>query len=171
MKKLTYFGQKCAEMRKRLGITQVELADKMGFDQGYLSKLENGHKPLNIQLIRKYLAAFQELGKKTSNQRIEDSGMFSLVEQFEFTREIFDHADNFEIKLSDVSIIHRNNLTRLMAILTLDEYFPEEVLDSSFISWMQANRAVNSLKTDPEEYKPGPLELGHRFDGYYKNKN
>ena len=169
MRELTFFGQKCAEMRKRLGITQDELAKKMGYTQEYLSKLENGRKTLTIPLLKNYLAAFKELGQNELNKGGDTSGIFPLEEQLEFTRELFDHSGKIEIDLSNVTIIHRNSLTRMAAILTLDDFFPMDVLDNRFISWMPVNKAVDLLRDDPELNKPGPLELAHRLDGYYKN--
>jgi len=171
MKKLTYFGQKCEEMRQRLNVSQDELAKKMGFTQAYLSKLENGKKPLSIPLLKKYLAAFVELGKIKSKRKGDTSGIFTLEDQLELTRELFERSEYIEIKLSDISIIHRNSITRLMAILSVNDYFPLENPDSDFSSWLRVNEAVRILEEDPKQYKPTPLDIKNRFDGYYKNMN
>jgi len=170
MAELTYFGQKCVEMRKRLCITQAELAEKMGYTQEYLSKLENGQKPLTIPLLKNYLAAFKKLGQKESNKSGDNSGIFPLDEQLEFTRDLFDCSGKIEIDLSAISIIHRNSLTRLLAILTVDDLYPLDNYNKRIFSWLRVNEAVSILKEDPCQYQPVPLDLPHRKEGYYKNK-
>jgi transcriptional regulator with XRE-family HTH domain len=122
--KSTYFGLKCAEMRKKPGVNQSVVAEKMGYTQEYLSKLENGQKPLTVQVLKKYLAAFYEIGKEASNHSAKSLGVFPLDDQLEFTRDLFDQADKIEIHLSDVSVAHRDNITRLAAILAVDDFFP-----------------------------------------------
>ena len=170
MAELTYFGRKCAEIRKRLNITQAEVAAEIGYSQEYLSKLENGQKPLTIALLKKYLSAFAELGKKEPTQWGENPGLFPLNEQLEFTCELFERSGKIEINLPDISIIHRNSITKLMAILVVDEFFPMDVLDGSFIPWLRVNEVVKILQEDPNQYRPDPFALEHRFDGFYKNK-
>jgi transcriptional regulator with XRE-family HTH domain len=170
MVNMTYFAQKCAEMRKKLGINQTEIAKIMGFSQEYLSKLENGQKPLTIPLLKKYLAAFQEIGKKIPNQWEENMGIFPLDDQLEFFRELFDYSDKIEINLSDISIIHRQSLTRLMAILVMDDYYPMDNFKKRRFSWLRVNNAVKALEEDPEQYQPNALDLEPLPEQYYKNK-
>jgi transcriptional regulator with XRE-family HTH domain len=38
------FGERLRELRKAKGLNQKELADKVGIDFTYLSKLENGRR-------------------------------------------------------------------------------------------------------------------------------
>jgi hypothetical protein len=137
-----------------------------------LSKLENGQKPLTVQVLKKYLTAFYEIGKETSNHLAESLGVFPLEDQLEFTRDLFDQTDKIEINLSGVSIAHRDNITRFAAILAVDDFFPMDILDSRFISWIPANKAIKHLEEAPQHYKPGPFEFPHRFEGggYYKNR-
>ncbi|MDR2477985.1 MAG: helix-turn-helix domain-containing protein [Treponema sp.] len=171
MAKLSCFGQKCAEMRKRFGVNQAAVAEKMGYTQEYLSKLENGRKPLTIALLKKYLAAFQSLSGQAPVQTGKEPGIFSLADQLEFTRDIFEHSDKIEMPLSGISIAHRGSLARLAAVLTVDEFYPLEILDGRFKPWLPINKAVDLLKEAPEQFEPGVFDLQYRFDGYYKNKN
>lgn len=50
-------GTMLKEMRERKGLTQVELANKAGIDQGYLAKLETGVK------VNPSLAILQRIAK------------------------------------------------------------------------------------------------------------
>jgi len=47
------FGARLREVRKRMGLTQYELADMMGTHQGHISRYERGHcLPMLWQLVR-----------------------------------------------------------------------------------------------------------------------
>ncbi|PTJ92077.1 helix-turn-helix domain-containing protein [Staphylococcus simulans] len=47
------FGQNIKQIRKRMNITQSELATKMGISQSYLSDIENGRKNPSIKTVKK----------------------------------------------------------------------------------------------------------------------
>lgn len=47
------FGQNIKQIRKRMNITQSELATKMEISQSYLSDIENGRKNLSIKTVKK----------------------------------------------------------------------------------------------------------------------
>lgn len=49
---LTFFGQRCRQLRIERGLSITDAAAKIGITRGYLSKLENGHKePCLLTLI------------------------------------------------------------------------------------------------------------------------
>jgi transcriptional regulator with XRE-family HTH domain len=41
-------------IRKRKGLTQCELADKLGVSKSYISHLESGRRQMGLDLLRKY---------------------------------------------------------------------------------------------------------------------
>ena len=47
------FGQNLKRIRKRMNMTQEELATKMEISQSYLSDIENGRKNLSIKTVKK----------------------------------------------------------------------------------------------------------------------
>lgn len=47
------FGQNLKHIRKRMNMTQEELATKMKISQSYLSDIENGRKNLSIKTVKK----------------------------------------------------------------------------------------------------------------------
>ncbi|WP_067179553.1 helix-turn-helix domain-containing protein [Microtetraspora niveoalba] len=49
-------GHQLAEMRKAVGVTQVELAEALGVTQARISKIENGEVS-GIDVVRAYVAA------------------------------------------------------------------------------------------------------------------
>jgi len=50
------------EIRKQLGLTQHELAEKLGISRQHLSKLENSAKPLSPKLARRVAEVCRNLG-------------------------------------------------------------------------------------------------------------
>lgn len=52
------FGKRTAEMRKGLGLTQLELAKKMGVSRTTIANIENGHQRTMLEhafMLRKIL--------------------------------------------------------------------------------------------------------------------
>ncbi|VED60420.1 helix-turn-helix domain-containing protein [Staphylococcus simulans] len=47
------FGQNIKQIRKRMNMSQKELATKMEISQSYLSDIENGRKNLSIKTVKK----------------------------------------------------------------------------------------------------------------------
>ena len=47
------FGQNLKHIRKRMNMTQEELATKMEISQSYLSDIENGRKNPSIKTVKK----------------------------------------------------------------------------------------------------------------------
>jgi len=45
---------KPSEWRKKAGMTLEELSQKLGFEKGYLSEVENGKKPGSLRLAKAY---------------------------------------------------------------------------------------------------------------------
>ena len=50
-------GNRIRELRKRAGLTQIELAERIGLSQGQLSNLENGDRSLSLEWLRRIARA------------------------------------------------------------------------------------------------------------------
>jgi transcriptional regulator with XRE-family HTH domain len=48
---LVYIGSQLAKLRKARQMTVRELAEKMEIDNGWLSKIENGHKDIKVTTL------------------------------------------------------------------------------------------------------------------------
>ncbi len=53
MKETKIIGEKIAEIRKQKGITQRELAQRLGMKQQSISRIENGENSTGIDLLTK----------------------------------------------------------------------------------------------------------------------
>jgi transcriptional regulator with XRE-family HTH domain len=62
------FGQAIRHYRTQAGLTQDELAERVGMDRTYLSRLESGGE---TQQLRRILAILRELGIKASLERAD----------------------------------------------------------------------------------------------------
>jgi transcriptional regulator with XRE-family HTH domain len=62
------FGQAIRHYRTQAGLTQHELAERVGLDRTYVSKLESGG---DTQQLRRILAILRELGVKASLERAD----------------------------------------------------------------------------------------------------
>ena len=51
------------DQRRRAGLTQAELADKIGTKKSYISKIENGHADVQLNTLYRI---FRGLGKRVS---------------------------------------------------------------------------------------------------------
>lgn len=56
-------GELLKEERKKAGLTQEQLADKIGTKKSYISRVENGHADIQISTLNKI---FQGLGRRIS---------------------------------------------------------------------------------------------------------
>jgi HTH-type transcriptional regulator/antitoxin HipB len=56
-------GQAIRHYRKQAGLTQAELADRVGIQQSYLSRLEQGHE---TEQLRRVLAILRHLGVRAT---------------------------------------------------------------------------------------------------------
>jgi transcriptional regulator with XRE-family HTH domain len=61
-------GQAIRHYRKRAGLTQAELADQVGVDRTYLSRLERGQE---TEQLRRILAMLRQLGVKATLERAD----------------------------------------------------------------------------------------------------
>ncbi len=59
-------GPAIRHYRKEAGLTQAELADKVGLTREYLSRLEQGHEP---EQLRRVVAILRELGVRATLQK------------------------------------------------------------------------------------------------------
>ena len=55
----TRFGQNARKRRKELGISQEELAMRIGTDQGYVSLLETGQMNTTLDMIERICEALE----------------------------------------------------------------------------------------------------------------
>jgi transcriptional regulator with XRE-family HTH domain len=46
------FGQRLRALRLRKGWTQVELADYLGLDRGYISNIERGQRNITLETVQ-----------------------------------------------------------------------------------------------------------------------
>jgi transcriptional regulator with XRE-family HTH domain len=46
------FGQRLRALRVRKGWTQVELADYLGLDRGYISNIERGQRNITLETVQ-----------------------------------------------------------------------------------------------------------------------
>ena len=56
-------GERLKEERKKAGLTQEQLADKIGTKKSYISRVENGHADIQVSTLFKI---FQGLGRRIS---------------------------------------------------------------------------------------------------------
>ena len=54
-------GERLREERQKVGLTQEQLADKIGTKKSYISRVENGHADIQLSTLQKI---FQVLGRK-----------------------------------------------------------------------------------------------------------
>lgn len=59
----TELGKKLGEIRRLSGVTLGQLADRIGVTKSYLSKIENGHKPVPASLLQKYVEVYGDSAK------------------------------------------------------------------------------------------------------------
>jgi transcriptional regulator with XRE-family HTH domain len=135
------FGLYCKELRRILGANITQAAEKIGVSQPYLSQLENGTEPLTSAALFKCLKGYMAFGG------------FTVESSLELLYEMLQTVESIELDLSTITLIHRENLLRLVAELLLNEQFP---LDSfRTISWIPANRSIEGLKKAPPQHYEG----------------
>jgi HTH-type transcriptional regulator / antitoxin HipB len=61
-------GQAIRHYRRQAGLTQAELADQVGVDRTYLSRLERGQE---TEQLRRILAMLRQLGIKVTLERAD----------------------------------------------------------------------------------------------------
>ena len=61
-------GPAIRHYRKEAGLTQAELADKVGLTREYLSRLEQGHES---EQLRRVVAVLRELGVRATLQKAD----------------------------------------------------------------------------------------------------
>ena len=129
------FGLYCKELRRILGINMSQAAKQIGFAQPYLTQLENGTEPLTSAALYKCLTGYMAFDGFTPENRLE------------LVYEMLQVVESVEIDLSLVTIIHRENLLRLIAELLLNETYPTDTIGC--IPWNRVSGYVNSLKEPP----------------------
>jgi len=129
------FGLYCKGLRRKLGITISEAADSIGVSQPYLTQLENGTEPLTSVALFKCLNGYAGYGK------------ISTAEKLSLLYEMLEIVETIEIDLSKVTIIHRENLLRLIAELMLNTQYPQRNLQSTH--WNIVSGYVRALQKAP----------------------
>ena len=57
-------GERVRHLRRKLGLTQVELAELLGIDRSYLSEIETGKKDPSLTMLKSFADGFHmELGQ------------------------------------------------------------------------------------------------------------
>ncbi len=56
-------GERLKEERRKAGLTQEQLAEKIGTKKSYISRVENGHTDIQLSTL---LKIFQGLGRRVS---------------------------------------------------------------------------------------------------------
>ena len=52
------FGEKLQLLRKERGLTQAELAERLGVKQHHISEMENGKRPIGAEMAHRLEEAF-----------------------------------------------------------------------------------------------------------------
>jgi transcriptional regulator with XRE-family HTH domain len=52
-------GKRIVKLRKKLGMTQEDLAGEAELDRSYLSEIENGHKKLSVETLTRIATALK----------------------------------------------------------------------------------------------------------------
>jgi ribosome-binding protein aMBF1 (putative translation factor) len=69
-----FIGEAIKETRKKQGLTQEELGERMGVKKSYISKMENGHSITYSTIVR----AFQALGVPSASLDLGSFGRVAL---------------------------------------------------------------------------------------------
>lgn len=64
-----FAGARIRAMRKERGLTQVEMARKLGFSTSYLNQLENDHRPLTVTTLMRLMSVFDVPAEYFSGER------------------------------------------------------------------------------------------------------
>ncbi|MCL2765892.1 MAG: helix-turn-helix transcriptional regulator [Treponema sp.] len=129
------FGLYCKELRRLLNINITQAAEAIGVSQPYLTQLENGTEPLTTNTLLKCLKGYASLGN------------ISVETKLELLYEMLELMETIEIDLSQVTIIHRENLLRLIAELLLNEQYPSDAWGS--LPWNIVSGYVRGLQAIP----------------------
>ena len=129
------FGLYCQELRRLLKINISQAAQIIGFSQPYLTQLENGTEPLTSIALLKCLKGYTGI----ENIAVES--------KLEILYEMLQMVETIEIDLSQVKIINRENLLRLIAELLLNEQYPPDAWGS--IPWNIVSSYVRGLQAVP----------------------
>lgn len=111
--------EKIKELRKNKGLSQQDLADRVGIHITYLSRLENGHNEPSIEVIRKLMEVFAV------------SADFLLR----------DDSDTYEVQIKDKTLAEKIRL-----IDSLDE--KSRIALGEVIDQMLTNQKMRQLLSD-----------------------
>ena len=65
------FGEKLRTLRKRSGLSQIELAERLNVQQSYIGKLERGERIPNVAMIRNIVELFHVSFDRLMDDNIE----------------------------------------------------------------------------------------------------
>lgn len=141
-KTLTNFdkGKILREARKQLGLTQKDMALRLGLDSTYLSQLENGHREVDDHYLKKANEVKAEFEKSKSVQHhlAEDAGIEPATRQ-----SCVDYLQRFLETCDDNSKLG-------WTLIELHEHFP---LDK----WRK-KRGKEQSSSDPKAYLRAAIE-------------
>ena len=83
--KVTFVGTRIRQIRKERGLTQVDLAGKLGIQQSDLCRMETGEYRVNLEILSKILEKFELSPSEffQENSRDPESWEQGLIEDFE----------------------------------------------------------------------------------------
>jgi len=113
----------------------IQAAERIGVSQPYLTQLENGTEPLKSATLHKCLNGYVSFGTLT------------VERQLELLYEMLQTMESIEIDLTQVTLIRRENLLRLIAALVLNKKHP--LGDFGGVSWLVANESIDRLRKAP----------------------
>ena len=124
-------------MRHELKITMTEAASLIGYSQSYLTQLENGTEKLSSDTLIKCFKGYSSAEGTTIEIKLE------------LMYEMLECVETMEINLSNITIIHRENLLRLFAELMLNETYPPEY--AGCIPWNRITGYIEGMKEPPPQ--------------------
>ena len=113
----------------------IQAAERIGVSQPYLTQLENGTEPLKSATLHKCLNGYVSFGTLT------------VKRQLELLYEMLQAMESVEIDLTQVTIVRKENLLRLIAALVLNKKHP--LGDFGSVSWLVANESIDRLRKAP----------------------
>jgi transcriptional regulator with XRE-family HTH domain len=107
--KITDFGKQCRKLRIEKGWSMTEVANKAGYRQSYIAQVESGTINPSIDFLNKSV----EIYGLTGNEKTQ------------FLANALSHSRRIEVKLDDITIIPKEDLAKLLAILVFNLEPPE----------------------------------------------
>ncbi len=141
--------------RKKLKITQKELAERVGVSQSLIAKLESGMLDPKLSLIKKILAVFEELERK----KVAENVMTSPVIVAEADETIWKVAKTMiEKGISQMPVIEKGRIVGSVSERGIFKAFYEGKRDIKVKDVLEPPLPEINPKTDVEEFSKLLLE-------------